>query len=126
MLKGKKFIIENYLNSAFIALKFKFQKLPGVLLLDQIKKFRPVMSFIRKRMGRRHNPIPFPIRYRRQYLLSIKHVTQFIRNATDRNFDNRLISTLSTLFETARNSITRTIATDVKFLAEARFFSHLR
>jgi len=126
MVQGKKFMIEAYINSTFKYLKFKFRKLPGPLLLEQIQKFRPVLSFVRKRMGRRHNPIPIPIRYRRQYLLSIKYIIKFIENVVDKNFDDRLITALSTLFETKRNYVTRAIATDVNFLSEARFYSHLR
>src|SRR4051812_16864131 len=98
MLQGKKFMVETYINITFTYLKFKFRKLPGGLLLEQIHKFRPVLSYVRKRMGRKANPIPVPIRHKRQYLLSIKYIINFVHSVIDRNFDDRLIFALETLF----------------------------
>ena len=123
---GKKALIDKLTNVAFIRLKFKLRKLPGYLLLEQIQKFKPVLSYVRKRMGRKFNPIPIPIHYKRQYILSIRYVSNFVKNASDRRFIDRLVSALGVLFETKRNFITRLVATDIKNLAEARFYSHLR
>jgi len=126
MSKGRKFLVEKYINIAFIHLKFKVRKLPGSLLLEQIEKFRPVLSFVRKRMGRRLNPVPIPVRYKRQYILSIQYIVNFVKSIAARNFEDNLISALGNLFETKRNVVTRAFATDVKYLADARFYSHLR
>jgi len=126
MNSGKKYLIEKIFNVAFIKLKFKMHKLPGCVILDQIQKFRPVLSYINKRMGRKYNPVPIPINYRRQYIISLRYLTNYIKSIVYRTFNDQLTFSINTLVEVKRNLITRAVATDIKYLAEARFYSHLR
>jgi len=126
MTQGKKFIIDKYLEIAFIGLKFSFKKLPVGMLAEQIKKFRPVLSFVLKRMGRKYNPITIPINYRRQYILSLTYIVKYVKSMTNRMFTDRLKESLENIFGSVRNIITRNVASDVQHLSEARFYTHLR
>lgn len=126
MTQGKKYLIDKYLELAFIKLKLKFKKLPIGLFAESVKKFRPVLSVVLKRMGRKYNPIPVPIQYRRQHILSISYIVTCIKTTNSRNFDDSIVSSLENIFGTNRNAITKAIASHVKYLTEARFYTHLR
>jgi len=123
---GKKHVIDKYTDFVFIQLKFSYKRLPVTMLSEQIKKFKPVLSFVWKRMGRKHNPVPIPIHYRRQYILSLSYIIKYIKTITQRNFVDQLRVSLESIFGSIRNTITRLFASDVLYLAEARFYSHLR
>ena len=84
------------------------------------------MSFVLKRMGRKYNPIPIPIHYRRQYILSISSMVKYTKSMVNRNFEDRIVESLENIFTSNRNFITKKIADEIKYLSEARFYSHLR
>jgi ribosomal protein S7 len=77
-------------------------------------------------MGRKYNPIPIPIHYRRQYILSLMYIAKYTKSMVNRNFDDRIAEAFENIFTSNRNFITKNIADDVKYLSEARFYSHLR
>lgn len=126
MLQGKKHLAEKYLQLAFAELKFTFKKMPGYLLLDKINQFRPVLSYVNKRMGRKYNPIPMPIKQRRQYILSLNYIIKYTKSVIHRNFDDRITSALAELFSSKKNYITKKIAEDIKHLTDARIFLNYR
>lgn len=84
------------------------------------------MSFTNKRMGRKFNPVPMPIKERRQLILSLNHITKYIKTIVHRDLDTRIFIGLSELFTKKKNPITRKIAEDVKHLADSRIYLYLR
>lgn len=126
MVSGKKYLIDKHLEEAFIKLKFNFKKLPIGLFAEHVKNFRPVLSVALKRMGRKYNPVPIPIQYRRQYIISLTNIVIYTKTIGSRNFSKCIEEALEAIFESKRNTITKAIAAYAKFLAEARFYTHLR
>lgn len=126
MLQGKKHLVEKYVNLAFTTLKFSFKKIPSLMLIEKIVQFRPLLSFVNKRMGRKFNPIPIPIKERRQFVLSLNYIVKFTKSMTNRNFDAKIISALSEIFGSKKNHITKKISEDIKYLTDARVFLHFR
>ena len=126
MLQGQRTLAEKYVYLAFLELKKQFKREPWGMLFFQIEKFRPLISFINKRMGRKFNPIPMPIKERRQLILSLNYITKYIKTIVHRDLDTRIFSGLTELFTMKRNAITRKIAEDVKYLADSRIHLHFR
>jgi ribosomal protein S7 len=126
MLQGKKHLVEKYVNAGLVNIKFFLKKQPGLLLLEQIIRFRPLITFVKKRMGRKFNAIPLPVKERRQYLLSLNYIANYIKTISHRDFDQRIFLGLSELFTTKKNALTRKVAEDIKHLAESRIYLHLR
>lgn len=126
MLQGQKSLAEKYIYLAFIKLKKEFKTLPWKLLFAQIEKFRPIMSFVNKRMGRKFNSVPIPIKDRRQLILSLKYITKYIKTIVNRDLDEKIFIGLSELFTTKKNPITRKVAEDVKHIADSRIYVHFR
>jgi len=96
------------------------------MLFFQIEKFRPILSFVNKRMGRKFNAIPIPIKERRQLVLSLNYITKYIKAVIHRDLDSRICAGLTDLFTTKKNAITRKIADDVKYLVDSRIYINLR
>lgn len=59
---GRAYLLERYIDNAFIQLKVQLKKLPEGLLLKRLSERLPVLSTIQKRMGKRFNPVPMPIK----------------------------------------------------------------
>jgi len=72
------------------------------MLFYQIEKFRPIFSFVNKRMGRKFNPVPMPIKERRQLVLSLNYITKYIKTIVHRDLDQRIFIGLSELFTTKK------------------------
>jgi ribosomal protein S7 len=126
ILKGKKHLVERHSNKAFIALKFIFKKLPATLLLKNFLKFRPVLTYANKRMGRRYNPVPLPINERRQHILALRYLAKDTMSASQKKFNERIQQTFNQIFSSDKNQVTRKFAADIKHLTESRVYLHYR
>ena len=126
MFQGKKHLVENHVRKGFIALKFVTKKLPGFLVLKAQNKFRPIISFVKKRMGRKFNSVPIPITKRRQFILALSSVASYIKNFQARNFSIKIKEGVKELHLTKRNVLTKKIGDLVKHLVESRIYLHLR
>src|SRR4051812_46718444 len=106
MLQGKRYLVDKYMEIAFINLKFKVKKSPGVLFAEHVQKFRPVISYVLKRKGRKYHPVPIPIPSRRQYILALRYLVKYTKSMVNRNFEDRLFESLENIFASKRNFIT--------------------
>jgi len=77
-------------------------------------------------MGRKYNPIPIPIQYRRQYILSLSYITEYTKSMLNRNFVDRIEKSLQNIFQAPRNVVTKNVSDSVRQLTESRFFTHFR
>lgn len=126
MVKGQKHLIEKYTNAAFITLKFLFKKLPGYIFLERLVRFLPVFSYVNKRMGRKFNSVPIPIKERRQHILSMNYIVKHTQNVVNRDLNTRIATALTEIFGAKKNSVTKKIAEEVKHLTDSRIYLHLR
>ena len=77
-------------------------------------------------MGRKFNSIPMPVKGRRQYILSLNYIVNYIKQIAHRDLDKRIFLGLSELCTTKKNALTRKVAEDVKHLSDSRIYAHLR
>lgn len=124
--QGKKHLIEKSVNKAFTELKFTFKKLPGFLLVKKIVELRPLLTYVNKRLGRKYHSVPFPIKERRQQILSLNAIVKLIKNFDNHKLNGKIISILSNIFGSKKSYIVKQISDDVKHLTDSRIYLYLR
>jgi len=100
--------------------------MPGFLFMNKIHELLPVISSVSKRLGRKYQIVPIPIKSRRQHVLALDAVVKYTKNFDHRTLSGRMTAVLSEIFGPKKNQIVKKAAEQIKTITDSRMYLTLR
>jgi ribosomal protein S7 len=126
MFKGQRSLITSIFNKVFLKFKYRFnlnfQKLLKTLLL----LMRPIFNFVYRRKAKQKIAVPVPIKWHKQYKISIKWIFLTINDRFCRSLEKKLLRELSRVLLKKKNTLLRRRNLFYNNIVDNRFYTQFR